>query len=103
LIEDLALLGNGVGPGRSIRPSLEAELIELGASARAVAVALVGGSGTLDELVAATGFQPATALGALTLLELRGLAASAYGRYRPAGRLMAEDLATPGPRRARTA
>ena len=103
LIEDLALLGNGVGPGRSIRPSLEAELIELGASARAVAVALVGGSGTLDELVAATGFKPATALGALTLLELRGLAASAYGRYRPAGRLMAEDLATPGPRRARTA
>jgi predicted Rossmann fold nucleotide-binding protein DprA/Smf involved in DNA uptake len=103
LIEDLALLGSGVDPGRSIRPSLEAELIELGASARAVAVALVGGSGTLDELVAATGFQPATALGALTLLELRGLAASAYGRYRPAGRLMAEDLATPGPRRARTA
>jgi DNA processing protein len=102
LIEDLALLGRSDRSGLPPRPSLEAELIELGAGARAVATALVAGCGTLDELVAATGFQPATALGALTLLELRGLAASAYGRYRPAGRLMAEDLATPGPRRAVT-
>ena len=100
LIEDLALLGRSDRSGLPPRPSLEAELIELGAGARAVATALAEGCGTLDELVAATGFQPATALGALTLLELRGLAASAYGRYRPAGRLMAEDLATPGPRRA---
>jgi DNA processing protein len=100
LIEDLALLGRSDRTGRPARPSLEAELIELGAGARAVATALVGGCGTLDELVAATGFQPAAALGALTLLEVRGLAASAYGRYRPAGRLMAEDLATPGPRRS---
>jgi DNA processing protein len=99
LIEDLALLGPSNRSGLPPRPSLEAELIELGAGARAVATALVGGCGTLDELVAATGFQPAAALGALTLLELRGLAASAYGRYRPAGRLMAEDLGTPGPRR----
>ena len=100
LIEDLALLAPAGRSERPGRPSLEAELIELGAAARAVAVALVGGCGTLDELVAATGFQPAAALGALTLLELRGLAASAYGRYRPAGRLMAEDPATKAPRHA---
>jgi DNA processing protein len=103
LLEDLALLGSGEHGGRPVRPSLEAELVELGAAARSVAMALVAGSGTLDELVAATGFQPAAALGALTLLELRGLVASAYGRYRPAGRLIAEDLGTPGPRPAKTA
>jgi DNA processing protein len=100
LLEDLALVAGAGRPGRPGRPSLEAEMVELGAGARSVATALVGGSSTLDELVAATGFQPAAALGALTLLELRGLAASAYGRYRPAGRLMAEDLGTPGPRRS---
>jgi DNA processing protein len=99
LIEDLALINVTGHSGQPARPSLEAELVELGATARSVATALVGGSGTLDQLVAATGFQPAAALGALTLLELRGLVASAYGRYRPAGRLMAEDLGTPGPRR----
>jgi DNA processing protein len=98
LIEDLALLGGGGALGRTSRPTVAAELVELGAGARAVAAALVDGCGTLDELVAATGFQPATALGALTILELRGLAASAYGRYRPAGRLIADDGATPGPR-----
>jgi DNA processing protein len=99
LIEDLALLGHDRS-GRPARPTVEAELIELGACARAVAEALVDGHGTLDELVATTGFQPAAALGALTILELRGLAASAYGRYRPAGRLMAQDPATAGPRLA---
>jgi DNA processing protein len=100
LLEDLALLGSVDRGGRPGRPSLEAELVELGAAARSVAMALVAGSGTLDELVAATGFQPAAALGALTLLELRGLVASAYGRYRPAGRLMADDFGTVGPRPA---
>jgi DNA processing protein len=99
LIEDLALLGGAGLSGGSVRPSLEAELIELGAGARSVAAALVDGCGTLDELVSATGFQPAAALGALTLLELRGLVASAYGRYRPAGRLMAEDPGMTGPRK----
>jgi DNA processing protein len=101
LIEDLALLGGGFRSRRGRRPSLEAELIELGAGARAIATALVEGRGTLDDLVAATGFQPATALGALTILELRGLATSAYGRYRAAGRLLASDPATPGPRGAK--
>jgi DNA processing protein len=69
------------------RPSLAAELVELGTTARTVAIALVHGRATVDELVAATGHSVATCLGALTMLETRGLATSAYGRYRPAGRL----------------
>jgi len=81
-------------PGRRHAPSLEAELIELGGTARAVAVELVAGRGTVDELVTATGHPVATVLGALTLLEMRGLATSAYGRYRSAGRLAAATRTT---------
>jgi hypothetical protein len=47
----------------------------------------VAGYGSLDELVVATGHEPATVLGAITLLELRGLATTTYGRYRAAGQL----------------
>jgi DNA processing protein len=95
LIEDLGLLEEiaSIRPGAP--PSLEAELIELGETARSIAVELVRGRGTLDELVAATGQPVATTLGALTLLELRGLATSAYGRYRPAGRLASTDPTRP--------
>ena len=107
LIEDLGLLAAGnettapysrlasTGPPR--RPSLAAELVEVGPTAAAVGRALVGGNGSLDELVATTGLEPATVLGAITLLELRGLATSTYGRYRAAGRLASappEDVAT---------
>jgi DNA processing protein len=92
LIHDLRLLDDA--PARHRRPSLQAELIELGATASAVARELVRGRGTVDELVAATGHSVATALGALTMLEVRGLATGAYGRYRPAGRLAsATDVA----------
>lgn len=91
LIEDLGLLESGSPVRLSGRPSLEAELIELGRTARSVAMELVRGRGTLDELVAATGQPVSTTLGALTLLEIRGLATSAYGRYRPAGRLATAD------------
>ena len=94
LIEDLGLLAPASRPEpatvpsrRPQRPSLEAILAELGATAGAVGTALVAGHGSLDELVAATGLEPATILGAITLLELRGLATSTYGRYRPAGQL----------------
>ena len=72
---------------RPARPGLEAVLIELGATARDVGAALVAGHGSLDELVATTGHEPATVLGAITLLELRGLATTTYGRYRAAGQL----------------
>jgi hypothetical protein len=52
-------------------------------------VALASGRATLDDLVAATDLEPATVLGAITLLELRGLAISTFGRYRAAGSLAA--------------
>ncbi len=97
LIEDLGLFAeeataaNGTAGtdrnGRRRRPSLAAELIEVGPTAGAVGRALVAGDGSLDELVDSTGLEPATVLGAITLLELRGLATSTYGRYRAAGRL----------------
>jgi DNA processing protein len=96
LITDLGLVGpagvdSGVrggdpGTGRP-RPGLEAVLVELGPTARDVGAALVAGHGSLDELVAETGHEPATVLGAITLLELRGLATTTYGRYRAAGQL----------------
>ena len=76
-----------VGSSRARRPSVRSELIELGETATRIGRALVSGHGSLDELVAATGHEPATVLGALTLLEMRGLATTTYGRYRAAGRL----------------
>jgi DNA processing protein len=79
----------GDGQRRPPRPGLEAILVELGTTARDVGAALVGGHGSLDELVATTGHEPATVLGAITLLELRGLATTTYGRYRAAGQLAA--------------
>ncbi|HET7031210.1 MAG TPA: DNA-processing protein DprA [Candidatus Limnocylindrales bacterium] len=99
LIDDLGLVEPGPpGPPsprrdrgrRSGAPaSLGAVLLELGSTARGVAVALASGHGTLDDLVAATGLEPATVLGAITLLELRGLVLSTFGRYRAAGSLAA--------------
>jgi hypothetical protein len=79
---------------RPRRVSLEAELVELGTTARRIALELLRGRATLDELVLASGQPVATTLGALTLLEVRGLATSAYGRYRPAGRLASADPRT---------
>ncbi|HEX2753985.1 MAG TPA: DNA-processing protein DprA [Candidatus Limnocylindrales bacterium] len=105
LIADLGLLdqadepasvGHGPGddgtgpsdpPHRPPRPGLDAVLVELGPTARDVGAALVAGHGSLDELVAVTELEPATVLGAITLLELRGLATTTYGRYRAAGQL----------------
>ena len=96
LIEDLGLLRDRAEDAgdRPAPPSLGAVLAELGETARAVGAALSAGNGRLDELVAATDLAPATVLGAITLLELRGLATSTYGRYRPAGQLAA---ASPDP------
>ena len=87
--------------GRSGPPSLDALLIELGSTAHEVASALMAGHGTVDELVLVTEHEPATVLGALTLLEMHGLVTSTYGRYRPAGRLAGyrpEALAARRPR-----
>ena len=94
LIEDLGLLKDpGSAPIVGRRPSLDAELIELGPTAREVARALLATQGTLDELVRVTGHEVATILGAITLLELRGLVTTTYGRYRAAGRLASATMA----------
>ena len=107
LLVDLGLDPAAAGAGSSTRrqavarlPSVSAELIELGQTAREIATALIAGNGSIDELAVATGHTPATILGAITLLEMRGLATSTYGRYRAAGRL-ASALPGDGRRRVR--
>ncbi len=90
LLEDLGLtdLPDPLGAG-PLDPPVAAVLVELGEGARRVAAALVRGRTTADELVATTDLPIGAVLGILTLLEARGLVVSAYGRYRPAGRLAA--------------
>jgi DNA processing protein len=75
-------------------PSVAAVLLGVGETARLVGRALVAGNATPDDLVVTTDLPVATVLAALTVLEERGLATSAYGRYRPTGLLAA--AAAPG-------
>lgn len=90
LLEDLDLVDlPDPLDGSVLAPPVAAVLVELGEGARRVAAALVRGLTTVDEVVAATTMPVAAVLGALTLLESRGLAVGSYGRYRPAGRLTA--------------
>jgi predicted Rossmann fold nucleotide-binding protein DprA/Smf involved in DNA uptake len=67
--------------------------VELGLVERALVTALARGATTTDELARATGQPVATILGALTLLEMRGLVSVAYGRHRLAGRLAGAAVA----------
>jgi predicted Rossmann fold nucleotide-binding protein DprA/Smf involved in DNA uptake len=69
------------GAGRS------AILASLGPVELLLAHQLTRGPATTDQLAAATSLSGASVLSALTLLELRGLVRSAYGRYAPAGAL----------------
>ncbi len=89
LLVDLGLEGDGHGTGGrcDTKNPLVPALVELGAVERQVANALVSGLATVDELHASLSLPVATLLGTLTLLEMRGLVTSAYGRYRPAGTL----------------
>lgn len=66
---------------------------ELGITEAVIARALVAGHATVDELVAVSDLPIATVLAALTLLQRRGLARGAHGRYRPAGTLVGEQTA----------
>jgi len=84
----------------AVRTSLRAVLTCLGPLERAVALEVVAGRGTVDELVLATGAAGAAVLGVLTVLEVRGLVLEAYGRYRAAGPL-ASAAATRRPRPVR--
>jgi DNA processing protein len=87
LIADLELLGSRPGGARTVAE------VELGLVERALVTALARGATTTDELARATGQPVATILGALTLLEMRGLVSVAYGRHRLAGRLAGSAVA----------
>jgi DNA processing protein len=80
------------GPGRA------AVLATLGCVELALADELAGGPATADQLAARTGLTGAAVLSALTLLELRGLARCAYGRYGPSGALASWPGDRPGGR-----
>jgi DNA processing protein len=87
LLDDLGLIDHDVPSATSATPDAEATLVELGGTAGRIGRELVAGLATVDELVAVSGLPVATVLGALTLLEDRGLVRGAYGRYRPSGAL----------------
>jgi DNA processing protein len=87
LIADLELLGSRPSGARTVAE------VELGLVERSLVAALARGATTTDELARATGQPVATILGALTLLEMRGLVSVAYGRHRLAGRLAGTAVA----------
>ena len=90
LIDDLGLVPpDTTSPGRAGTASRDAVLAVLGDVEAIVAGALIDGLTTADELAERTRLSVATILGTLTLLEMRGVVASAMGRYRPAGVLAA--------------
>lgn len=98
LIEDLGLAdppSDGTdGAARTGRPGSiapaagpAAVLASLGAVERSLAELLMEGPATADELARRSSLSGAALLSALTLLELRGLVTSSYGRYDPIGLL----------------
>ena len=91
LIEDLGLADRLVEPG--VATDVAATLSGVSEAAQRLGRELVHGRATVDELVAATGWPVASVLAGLTLLERRGLAVGAHGRFRPAGALAGADPA----------
>lgn len=92
LIDDLELAEADLEADSRTRPgapSRDAIMAILGRSEAVVAGALADGATTIDELADRTGLPVSSVLGTLTMLEIRGLVVSAYGRYRPAGVLAA--------------
>jgi len=87
LLDDLGLIDHEAPSAVDAAPDAEATLVELGGTAGRIGRELVAGMATVDELVAVSGLPVATVLGALTMLEDRGLVRGAYGRYRPSGAL----------------
>lgn len=80
----------GAAPSASVRcAGRAAVLASLGPAERALAQELMAGPATADQLALRTSLPGAAVLSALTLLELRGLATGAYGRYLPSGGLAA--------------
>lgn len=91
LVDDLGLVDSTAAatPTPAAGPSREALMAMLGGTEARVAAALADGATTADELAEWTDLPIAAVLGTLTLLEMRELVISAYGRYRPAGALAA--------------
>ncbi len=98
LLEDLGLAGaddsvrvdaGSLRAGRAVGPDPEAILAGRGAAEAAVARALLPRACTLQELVDATTYTPATILAILTRLENDGLVVAALGRYAVGGALSA--------------
>lgn len=93
LLEDLGLLRAWMDAATAeagahstpARVAVRGVLASLPAVERSLAILVLEGRGSVDELVAATALGSATVLGGLTALELRGLVAEAFGRYRPIG------------------
>jgi DNA processing protein len=73
-------------PGRDALAT--ASIQQLGRTETLIASALLAGHATVDELVASSDLPVATVLAALTLLQRKGLASGAHGRYRPAGPML---------------
>ena len=92
LIEDLELDNETACPRTAPSASIAgagraAVLASLGPAERALAEQLALGAATADQLAMRTSLPGAAVLSALTLLELRGLVTSGYGRYSPSGSL----------------
>ena len=99
LLDDLDLIDHDAPAAVQTTADAESTLVELGGTAGRIGRELVAGRATVDELVAVTGLPVATVLGALTLLEDRGLVRDAYGRYRPVGALAVVESDRPVPAR----
>jgi DNA processing protein len=94
LLEDLGLRRAVHDPGRSAGSADGEEgRPGLGQLELAIARSIADGARTADELVALTGMPVAAVLGALTLLEARGLAIGVFGRYQATPRLHASPPA----------
>ena len=79
---------SGTAPASSLPGAGRAATIAaLGPVERVLAEELAKGAATADQLAVRTSLSSAAVLSALTLLELRGLVAAAYGRYSPSGAL----------------
>ena len=88
-----------IAPGSAVRPaSADATIRALDPADEPVAVAVVRGAATVDELVAVTHRTVPDVLAALTRLEAVGLVRGSYGRYAATGDL---GLAAAPPRRRR--
>jgi DNA processing protein len=93
LLDDLGVLDAAhEGAPRRRRRWQTVALSELGATEAIVARELLRGRTSVDEIASRSQLAVATVLGALTMLEMRGLVTGVYGRYRPTGRLASSEV-----------